>query len=65
MSSADSAKETIDILHEIGTLLGVELDKTALSLCVSLCENNIHPEAVAQIIREIALAHQDEPESDT
>ncbi|KAG4306085.1 hypothetical protein PORY_000073 [Pneumocystis oryctolagi] len=38
-SKKESAKETIDILHEISVLLNTGLDKNSLSLCVSLCEN--------------------------
>nr|NP_001343106.1 putative mitotic spindle organizing protein Mzt1 [Schizosaccharomyces pombe]CCD31316.1 mitotic spindle organizing protein Mzt1 (predicted) [Schizosaccharomyces pombe] len=55
---SESTKETIEVLYEIGTLLGTELDKTTLSLCISLCENNVHPEAIAQIIREIRMAQE-------
>ena len=51
MSSADekrqAAREVIDILHEISTLLNTRLDRTQLSLCVSLIENGVNPEALA------------------
>ncbi|MCJ1361712.1 hypothetical protein MMC16_000812 [Acarospora aff. strigata] len=42
-----AAKEVIDILHEISTLLNTNLDRTTLSLCVSLIENGVNPEALA------------------
>lgn len=51
MSSADekrqAAREVIDILHEISVLLNTHLDRTQLSLCVSLIENGVNPEALA------------------
>ncbi|RAH64925.1 mitotic-spindle organizing protein 1 [Aspergillus aculeatinus CBS 121060] len=42
-----AAREVIDILHEISTLLNTHLDRTELSLCVSLIENGVNPEALA------------------
>ena len=59
-----AARETIDILHEISTLLvritlntglqntsdgfqNTQLDRHALSYCVSLIENGVNPEALA------------------
>ncbi|WEW55684.1 hypothetical protein PRK78_001117 [Emydomyces testavorans] len=48
-----AAREVIDILHEISTLLNTHLDRTELSLCVSLIENGVNPEALATVIKEI------------
>ncbi|KAF2233185.1 hypothetical protein EV356DRAFT_217346 [Viridothelium virens] len=48
-----AARETIDILHEISTLLNTHLDRHSLSLCVSLIENGVNPEALADVIRDL------------
>ncbi|EGP91792.1 unnamed protein product [Zymoseptoria tritici ST99CH_1A5] len=59
MSAADdkrkAARETIDILHEISTLLNTQLDRYSLSYCVSLIENGVHPEALAKVIKELRV----------
>ncbi|RKO89333.1 mitotic-spindle organizing gamma-tubulin ring associated-domain-containing protein, partial [Blyttiomyces helicus] len=47
------ARETMDILHEISLLLNTGLDREALSLCVSLCETGVNPEALAAVVREL------------
>jgi len=52
-SKQQAAREVIDILHEISTLLNTNLDRTTLSLCVSLVENGVHPEALAAVIKEL------------
>ncbi|RUP46431.1 mitotic-spindle organizing gamma-tubulin ring associated-domain-containing protein [Jimgerdemannia flammicorona] len=41
------ARETIDILYEMSTLLNTGLDRESLALCVSLCESSVNPEALA------------------
>lgn len=57
-SKQTAARETIEsilirhhlnntVLHEISTLLNTGLDRQTLSLCVSLCENGVNPEALA------------------
>ncbi|KAK6443398.1 hypothetical protein LTR95_000224 [Oleoguttula sp. CCFEE 5521] len=48
-----AARETIDILDEISTLLNTHLDRQSLSYCVSLIENGVSPEALANVIREL------------
>ncbi|KAL1627975.1 hypothetical protein SLS56_006118 [Neofusicoccum ribis] len=48
-----AAREVIDILHEIATLLNTNLNRTQLSFCVSLIENGVNPEALANVIREL------------
>ncbi|KAL1585262.1 Mitotic-spindle organizing protein 1 [Cladosporium halotolerans] len=48
-----AARETIDILHEISTLLNTDLDRQSLSYCVSLIENGVNPEALAAVIKEL------------
>ncbi|EME87584.1 uncharacterized protein MYCFIDRAFT_19828, partial [Pseudocercospora fijiensis CIRAD86] len=42
-----AARETVDILHEISTILNTNLDRQALSYCISLIENGVNPEALA------------------
>ncbi|KAG6074667.1 hypothetical protein E4U31_003247 [Claviceps sp. LM219 group G6] len=48
-----SAQQAVDILHEISTLLNCQLDRRAISICVSLIERGVNPEALAQVIREL------------
>ncbi|KAF4303339.1 hypothetical protein SLS57_006804 [Botryosphaeria dothidea] len=48
-----AAREVIDILHEIATLLNTNLNRTQLSFCVSLIENGVNPEALANVIRDL------------
>ncbi|KAF2739064.1 hypothetical protein EJ04DRAFT_428091 [Polyplosphaeria fusca] len=48
-----AAREVIDILHEIATLLNTKLDRQQLSYCVSLIENGANPEALAKVIRQL------------
>ncbi|KAJ0424550.1 mitotic-spindle organizing gamma-tubulin ring associated-domain-containing protein [Aspergillus carlsbadensis] len=48
-----AAREVIDILHEISTLLNTNLDRTELSLCVSLIENGVNPDALANVIKDL------------
>ncbi|KAF2631087.1 hypothetical protein BU25DRAFT_407644 [Macroventuria anomochaeta] len=48
-----AAREVIDILHEIATLLNTHLDRQQLSYCVSLIENGANPEALASVIQQL------------
>ncbi|PLB44027.1 mitotic-spindle organizing protein 1 [Aspergillus steynii IBT 23096] len=48
-----AAREVVDILHEISTLLNTHLDRTELSLCVSLIENGVNPDALAAVIKDL------------
>ncbi|MCJ1255697.1 hypothetical protein MMC24_003514 [Lignoscripta atroalba] len=48
-----AAREVIDILEEIALLLNTHLNRTQLSLCVSLIENGVNPEALATVIKEL------------
>lgn len=73
-----AAREVIDILHEISTLLvssmpcgvtckrgadtvihaqNTNLDRTELSLCVSLIENGVNPDALAVSSSSSSLYH--------
>ena len=52
-SSRSSARETMEILHEMSKLLNTGLDKETLSICVSLCESGVNPEALATVVKEL------------
>ncbi|PVH95678.1 hypothetical protein DM02DRAFT_731683 [Periconia macrospinosa] len=52
-----AAREVIDILHDIATLLNTHLDRQQLSYCVSLIENGANPEALALAKLAIKLAY--------
>ncbi|KAL6243157.1 hypothetical protein RBB50_009708 [Rhinocladiella similis] len=63
-SKREKAREVVDILEEISVLLNTQLDRTQLSLCVSLIENGVNPEALATAIKELKRETQDlQPES--
>ncbi|KPI36930.1 Mitotic-spindle organizing protein 1 [Cyphellophora attinorum] len=52
-SKKEKAREVIDILEEISVILNTQLDRTQLSLCVSLMENGVNPEALANAINQL------------
>ncbi|KAF2494157.1 hypothetical protein BU16DRAFT_528293 [Lophium mytilinum] len=58
-----AAREVIDILHEIATLLNTHLNRQQLSYCVSLIENGVNPEALAKVIKELRIQYP-EPEEE-
>ncbi|RVX71548.1 Mitotic-spindle organizing protein 1 [Exophiala mesophila] len=58
-SKREKAREVVDILEEISALLNTQLDRTQLSLCVSLIENGVNPEALATAIKELRRETQD------
>mmetsp|Transcript_16283 Transcript_16283/g.19032 ORF Transcript_16283/g.19032 Transcript_16283/m.19032 type:complete len:86 (-) Transcript_16283:8-265(-) len=47
------AQQTMDVLFELSQLLNTGLDKTTLSILVSLCENGVNPEALAMVVKEL------------
>lgn len=47
------AKQTFSTLQELSKLLNTGLDSESLALCVRLCEQGAHPEALATVIREL------------
>jgi mitotic-spindle organizing protein 1 len=49
----EEAKETMEILYEMAQILNTGLDRTSLSILVSLCENGVNPEALATVVREL------------
>ncbi|KAK4251672.1 mitotic-spindle organizing gamma-tubulin ring associated-domain-containing protein [Corynascus similis CBS 632.67] len=48
-----AAQQAVDILHEIATILNCHLDRRTLSICISMIENGISPEALANVIKEL------------
>ncbi|KAF2717766.1 hypothetical protein K431DRAFT_200204, partial [Polychaeton citri CBS 116435] len=57
-SKRRAARDTIDILDEISTLLNTGLDRQTLIYCVSLIENGVKPEALANVIQELRLQNE-------
>ncbi|TGZ84618.1 hypothetical protein EX30DRAFT_392049 [Ascodesmis nigricans] len=52
-SKQQAAKEVLDVLNEISTILNTGLDRNSLSICVSLIENGVNPDALAAVVREL------------
>lgn len=52
-ANAAQARQVIDVFHEISTLLNANLDRQTLSICISLIENGVNPEALASVVREL------------
>ncbi|PNY27958.1 Mitotic-spindle organizing protein 1 [Tolypocladium capitatum] len=48
-----AAQQAVDVLHEIGTILNCQLDRRALSICISLIERGVNPEALAMVVKEL------------
>lgn len=59
-----AAREVIDILYDIATLLNTHLNRPQLSYCVSLIENGINPEALANVIKELRIQYPEPVASD-
>eukprot|EP00045_Choanoeca_perplexa_P023164 m.12518 g.12518 ORF g.12518 m.12518 type:complete len:75 (+) comp9966_c0_seq1:25-249(+) len=53
LSKKAEAKEAFDSLFELSQLLNTQLDKETLSICVSLLEAGINPEALAAVVQEL------------
>ncbi|CEG77097.1 hypothetical protein RMATCC62417_11898 [Rhizopus microsporus] len=53
MDSAEEVSKTIDILHEMATVLNTGLDRKTVGYCISLCEKGANPEALATIIKDL------------
>lgn len=48
-----SAREAMEALVEISTLLNTGLDPESLAICVKLCEAGVNPEALASVVQEL------------
>ncbi|KAJ5909103.1 hypothetical protein N7495_001785 [Penicillium taxi] len=51
-----AARDVIDILEDISKILNTNLNRTELSLCVSLIENGVNPDALAAVIKDLREA---------
>ncbi|KAM5343056.1 hypothetical protein ACJ41O_014022 [Fusarium nematophilum] len=45
-----AAQQAVDILHEISTILNCHLDRRTLSICISMIERGVNPEALAELL---------------
>lgn len=52
-----AARETIDILEDISSLLNTDLDRKSLSYCVSLIEHGVNPEALAVCTAQTSITN--------
>ncbi|SCZ90519.1 BZ3500_MvSof-1268-A1-R1_Chr1-3g02039 [Microbotryum saponariae] len=50
---AQAARESLDILLEMSTLLNTGLDRTQLALCIKMLEDGVNPDALATVIRDL------------
>ncbi|KHE87685.1 hypothetical protein GE21DRAFT_1201587 [Neurospora crassa] len=50
-----AAQQAVDILHEISTILNCQLDRRTLSICISMIENGVKPEALAEVIQKLRV----------
>ncbi|KAJ5637361.1 mitotic-spindle organizing protein associated with a ring of gamma-tubulin 1 [Penicillium lividum] len=48
-----AARDVIDILEDISKILNTNLTRTELSLCVSLIENGVNPDALAAVVKDL------------
>ncbi|KAK3186653.1 hypothetical protein K4F52_004694 [Lecanicillium sp. MT-2017a] len=48
-----AAQQAVDILHEISTILNCHLDRKTVSICISMIEKGVNPEALAQVIKDL------------
>ncbi|KAI0124905.1 mitotic-spindle organizing protein 1 [Xylariales sp. AK1849] len=55
-----AAQQAVDILHEISTILNCQLDRRTLSVCISMIENGVNPEALAQVVQYLRKEAQKE-----
>jgi len=58
-ANAAQARQVIDVFHEISTLLNANLDRQTLSICISLIENGVNPEALAAVVNELRKDAED------
>ncbi|KAK2066422.1 hypothetical protein P8C59_000246 [Phyllachora maydis] len=48
-----AAQQAVNILHEISEILNCHLDRRTLSICISMIENGVNPEALATVVKEL------------
>ncbi|KAG5192830.1 glycosyltransferase family 28 C-terminal domain-containing protein [Tribonema minus] len=49
MAEAADAAETLEVLHEVSSILHTGLDKESLRVLIGLCESGVNPEALALV----------------
>ncbi|KAH6850963.1 mitotic-spindle organizing gamma-tubulin ring associated-domain-containing protein, partial [Chaetomium sp. MPI-CAGE-AT-0009] len=54
-----AAQQAVNILHEISTILNCHLDRQTLSICISMIEKGINPEALADVVKELRKQGQE------
>ncbi|CEJ81640.1 Putative Mitotic-spindle organizing protein [[Torrubiella] hemipterigena] len=54
-----AAQQAVDVLHEISTILNCDLDRRTLSICISLVERGVNPEALARVVKQLRQEAQD------
>ncbi|SPO03877.1 uncharacterized protein DNG_06560 [Cephalotrichum gorgonifer] len=54
-----AAQQAVDILHEIATILNCNIDRRTLSICISMIENGVNPEALSSVIKELRQVAQE------
>lgn len=49
----EEARETIEILNEMGQILNCGLDRQTISILVSMIELGVNPEALSVVVQEM------------
>jgi len=52
-TTAQQAKETMEIVYELSRLLDCGLDRETLSILIALVETGVNPEALAAVVKEL------------
>ncbi|KAF2671857.1 hypothetical protein BT63DRAFT_452361 [Microthyrium microscopicum] len=59
-----AAREALDIIADISSILNTHLSRKQLAACVSLIQRGVNPEALANLIKELRHNYPDEPTSE-
>lgn len=58
----DSRGQEVEALFQLSQVLDTGLDRRALALLLDLIETGVHPEALAEVLKEIRAMAADVPE---
>ncbi|CAL5228022.1 g11084 [Coccomyxa viridis] len=47
------ANATVDIVHEIATILDTGLSKEEVAIIIALIENGVNPQALAEVVKQL------------
>lgn len=47
------AREALDVVHAMASLIGTGLDRQSLAILIALCEHGVNPEALAAVVKEL------------